>query len=253
MQKFSVGQALCVGIGSLSYKREFEDELHGYTSSVKANNVSEFLNDIQSGVNGGINPSAYMRYFEVVHATEIFENYIFVDGTLIYEWLANQQKGREIYKQLLRTKKVIGIIKSLKDNTMFSFLGSALKKGEYFIHESLYDHLSKINRSRGDVQWKNDTEFIELSKQIYRGVFKPRKKFFGFECHVDHLKEMLRIMASDCQMNLPGHEIPYLLNLVDKKVRMFFKPTVLKEKISQRLAQQNEELFFSEGEERSFR
>ena len=39
---------------------------------------------------------------------------------------------------------------------------------------------------------------------------------------------MLRIMAADCQMNNPGHEIPFLLNRIDEEVRENFSQRDLK-------------------------
>ena len=128
--------------------------------------------------------------------------------------------------------------------------------GEYVIIESVYTHLSDLVRKRKDtheLQWNADSDFVGLSQNIFRGLFKPRDKFFGFECHQNHLLEMLRIMAADCQMNQPGHEIPYLLNLVDKEIQSFFRPNVLKDEIAYQLSKESEALFFMEGDEHNFR
>src|SRR5687767_8243116 len=73
LQKFSAGQALCVGIGSRSYKRPLADMLHGYTSKGFASglrrNSSEdiraFLRRVEEGIYG-ISQTAYMRYFEEI-------------------------------------------------------------------------------------------------------------------------------------------------------------------------------------------
>jgi hypothetical protein len=266
LQKYSAGQALCVGIGSRSYIRQMEETLHGYTSKVLLTDISpgetqEYLKRIMEGLYS-ISQTAYMRYYEVTYALELTEPYVFCDGTLLYEWLVNQDIGRELYKKFMAKKKAIGVMKSLQDNTMFSWLGRALKPGEVFLYETLYEHISQMSnvpyrdraeRVRSEVQWQNDSEFVALSKQIYRGVFKPRNKAFGFECHIDHLNPMLRLMAADCQMNYPGHEIPFLLNRIDLEIRSFFRSNVVKTKISQRLSQDSEILFFGEGYERDFR
>lgn len=257
MQKFTVGQALCAGIGSLSYTRSLSNSLHGYTSlptMTEIDSIGDFLEMLKESRFGGINPTAYMRYYEVVHALEIDEEYIFFDGTLVYEWLANQEKGRDIYKKVLSQKKSIGVIKNLLSNVNFLFIGSVLSPGECVIVESVYQHLAdNAKRQRQDVQWKSDKKFIDLSKQIFRGVFKPAKKAFGFECHVDWLPEMLRIMAADCQLNQIGHEIPFLLNLVDKEIRSFFKPNLLKDEIAFQMSKESEELFLAEADEHEFR
>ena len=86
-----------------------------------------------------------------------------------------------------------------------------------------------------------------------RGVFKPAKKPFGFECHIDCLDDMLRIMAADCQMNNVGHEIPYLLNRVDEEVRRNFNQKIVAQGVASQLAQKSEELFMEEESERNLR
>ena len=259
MQKFTAGQAICAGIGSVSYRRRLESSVHGYTSTPMIQRVSsttEYIDMLEQAQMSGINPSAYMRFYEMKHAASLQEPYIFIDGTLIYEWLANQDIGRGLYKTTLSKKPAIGVIKNLKDNVRFQFIGSVLLQGEYVIIESVYTHLSDLVRKRKDtheLQWNADSDFVGLSQNIFRGLFKPRDKFFGFECHQNHLLEMLRIMAADCQMNQPGHEIPYLLNLVDKEIQSFFRPNVLKDEIAYQLSKESEALFFMEGDEHNFR
>jgi hypothetical protein len=263
LQKFSAGQALCVGIGSRSYLRPLADTLHGYTSRGIAadlkrdssEDIKAFLRRVEEGIYG-ISLTAYMRYFEAVHALEIAEPLVFCDGTLLYEWLINQDVGRDVYKKLLASKKAIGVIKSTKESIMMSWLGRALAPGEVFVYETLYDHFTDIDarKARGsEPQWRGDSVFVNLTKKIMRGVFKPAQKHFGFECHVEHLEPMLRVMAADCQMNLPGHEIPFLLNDVDKEIARFFKPEMVQMRISERLAQDSESLFIEETGEREFR
>jgi len=267
LQKYSAGQALCVGIGSRSYTRLLDDVLHGYTSKAimedlqRARNedIKSFLRRVQDGIYS-ISQTAYMRYFEVQHAMEVPEPLIFCDGTLVYEWLSNQYRGRELYKDFLRRKQAIGIIKSTKDSVFMSWFGRALVRGEVFIFETLYDHIADMARERNTrsgsseaPQWESDVEFVALAKKVYRGVFKPAEKYFGFECHADHLDPMLRIMASDCQMNLPGHEIPFLLNEVDREIRRFFKAEMVQMRIGEQLSVDSENLFFEETGEREFR
>jgi hypothetical protein len=141
-------------------------------------------------------------------------------------------------------------------------LGRALKPGEIFVYETVYEHVTDTSRVprrdiaeqiQRDAQWERDEEFVALAKQVWRGVFKPAEKAFGFECHVEHLPFMLRLLAADCQMNLPGHEIPFLLNEIDREIRAFFKPDLVKAKIGQRMVRTGEELFYEEGDERDFR
>lgn len=259
LQKYSFGQALCVGIGSRSYTRPLKDVLHGYTTQAFIQGLSpgrdmrDYYQRLEEEI-AGISLVAYMRYFEAVHALEISEPYVFCDGTLIYQWLSNVAVGRDIYKQLVREKKVIGVIKSLKENVIFSWLGRALEPGEVFFEETFYEHVKRQARKQGrDVQWLNDDEFVKIAQRIWRGVFKPRQKAFGFECYLDHLDPMLRIMAADCQMNYLGHEIPFLLNAVDREIRNFFKGRVLETRIAAQLSELAENVFLEESDERLFR
>lgn len=57
------------------------------------------------------------------------------------------------------------------------------------------------------------------------------------------LDPMLRIMVADCQMNHLGHEIPFLLNTVDKEIRNFFKSKVLQSQIAAQLSDLSENIF----------
>ena len=266
LQKYSSGQAICVGIGSRSYTRKLDDVLHGYTSKAilsdlergDAEDVKKFLRRVEEGIYN-ISQTAYMRYFEALHALNVPEKHIFCDGTLMYEWLINQDIGRDVYKRLLGDKKAIGVIKSTKESVYMSWFGRALEPGEIFIYETFYEHVTDIERIRNRkqdeaaAQWENDDNFVDLSRKVYRGVFKPAQKHFGFECHIDHLDSMLRIMTSDCQMNQAGHEIPFLLNEVDREIRRFFKSDLVQMRIGHRLSQNSENLFFEESGERGFR
>ena len=60
-------------------------------------------------------------------------------------------------------------------------------------------------------------------------------------------------MAADCQMNNPGHEIPFLLNRIDQVVRKNFNPHALEDRIATQMAIESEELFLQETDERYFR
>ena len=261
MQMYSAGQALCVGIASLSHRRPMQDTLHYWSSKVylsEAKDTDEFISREEKGL-FGISSSAYLRYFEAKHAISIEENYILFDGTLVYEWLVAIDEGVALYTELFASgKKCIGIMKSIKSNPEFTKYARAIKTGEIFVIETLEDHLSKsnvTNKNHGEGATRGAQPGFRknVAPYILRGVFKPRKKVFGFEVHIDHLEDMLRIVAADAQMNNAGHEIPYLLNRVDEEVRRNFNPKILQNRISLKMATQSEELFFEETNERSFR
>jgi len=260
LQMYSAGQALCVGIGSISHRRPLQDSLH-YWSSRAYLDDSQDTNDFiarQEQALFGISSTAYLRYFEVRHGLELEEPYIFFDGTLVYEWLVATQEGVDLYESLFASgKQCIGVMKNIKANVVFSTFARALRTGELFIIETLYDHLSKSNapnRNQGESSRGTLSSFLNgAATRVLRGIFKPRNKVFGFEVHEDHLENMLRIMTADCQMNHAGHEIPFLLNRVDEEVRRNFNSRILQDRIALRMATQSEELFFEEMNERTFR
>lgn len=261
MQMYSAGQALCVGVGSISHRRPMEDSLHYWSSQTnlsQAEDSNDFLAIEERGLYG-ISQTAYLRYFEVRHGLEITEPYVLFDGTLVYEWLVATQEGVDLYSRLFSSgKECIGIMKSLNANPVFAKYARALRSGELYIIETLEDHLNQSNapnRNQGErVNRYALPEFRQnIAPRIYRGVFKPRNKAFGFEVHENHLENMLRIMAADCQLNHAGHEIPYLLNRIDEEVRKNFNQKILRDRIASQMAMQSEELFFGETPERSFR
>jgi hypothetical protein len=145
------------------------------------------------------------------------------------------------------------VIKDLRRTKDLALLGSVLNPGELFIYKSLFDYLAG-GRKKGDGT-HSSTEFIDqLAHKIYRGVFKPSKgPAFGFECHQDHLEEMVRIMAADCALDHVNHEIPHLLSLVDQEIRAHCPSGILREQIARRMAISSEELFFNNGDEFEFR
>lgn len=88
--------------------------------------------------------------------------------------------GRDLYKKLLREKKVIGVIKSLKESVLLSWLGRALNSGEVFFVQTYYDDVERQSKAQQrEIQWLNDKDFVKESKQIWHGVFKPRQKLLG--------------------------------------------------------------------------
>lgn len=254
MQKYSAGQAICVGIGSLSHRRPMQDSLHYWSSKVLLSDTVDTDDFIAHEKRGlfGIYPTAYLRYYEVEHCLEIDEPYLFLDGPLVDEYLISNQAGVQLYNKLFATEKkqILGVIKNIA-NPVFTKFARALKSGEIYVIETLADHLNQSNAARN--RYVSDGFTNSFAHDIFRGVFKPRNKAFGFEVHKDHLEDMLRIMAADCQINNPGHEIPFLLNRIDEEVRKNFSPHILKDQIAVEMAIQSEELFFEETDERSFR
>lgn len=257
LQLFSAGQALCVGVGSLSHRRAMRDSVHYWSSKAyleQSHDADDFIAREEQGL-FGISQTAYLRYFEVRHGLEIAEPYVFFDGTLVYEWLTASREGVELYERLFSSgKKAVGVMRSVKVNPVFAKFAKALRPGEVFVVETLADHLEQscmaIPPGREAARYTLPTFLKGLAPQILRGIFKPAKRAFGFEVHQEHFADMLRILAADCQMNFVGREVPYLLNRVDAEVRYCFRPSLLRDRIAANLARQREELFLEESEDR---
>ena len=253
MQKYSTGQAICVGIGSLSHRRPMQDSLHYWSSKVflsEATDTADFIAREKRGLFGTY-PTAYLRYYEVQHCLEIEEPYLFLDGPLVDESLIARPEGVQLYNKLFQSgKQTLGVTKNMV-NPIFTKFARALKPGEIYVVETLEEYLNQSSAARN--RYVSDSFKNSVTSNIVRGVFKPRNKAFGFEVHKDHLENMLHILAADCQMNNAGHEIPFLLNRIDEEVRKNFNPQVLKDRIAFQMATQSEELFFEETDERSFR
>lgn len=262
MQLYSAGQALSAGIGSLSYRRAFQDDMHYWSSRAflaDATDADDYIARQEQGL-FGISQVAFMRYFEILHGLEIAEPIVFYDGPIIYEWLTTTHEGVNAYTQLFASgKQCIGVMKDLRANVVFAHYARAIRTAEIFILETLADHLdgsnaSNRNHAEGGMRRYILPEFKDrIAPRILRGLFKPGKKAFGFEVHEDYLETMLRILAADCQLNAIGHEIPYLLNRVDEEVRRNFNPQLLQDRILAQMAAQSEEIFLAEAPERSFR
>ena len=249
LQQYSIGQAVCLAIGSVSHTRALSNALHYWSTKLDLEQVKteqEFY-QVQEEYLFGINPSALLRYLEVQHALEIAEPYIFLDGPIVYEWLCGQNVGIELYKELLAKKKVIGIIKNLGTSKRLAMYGSLLRPGEFYIHQNLEEHLSSH-----DVHMAGD--FLEThARYIYRGVFKPALTAFGFEVHQNNLVELMNLVAADCALTHIGHEIPYLLDLVDQEIRAISPTDLLKNQIAAAMHRESEELFFQNSDEFDFR
>ena len=171
---------------------------------------------------------------------------------MIDEWLITSREGVQLYNTLFENqrKSALGVIKNIA-NPVFVKYARALNPREIYVVETLQDHLNQGNETRKSSI--SNTFKNRIAPHIFRGVFKPQNKAFGFEVHRDHFENMVRIMAADCQMNSQGHEIPFLLNRIDQVVRKNFNPHALEDRIATQMAVESEELFIQETDEHYFR
>ena len=169
LQMYSAGQALCVGVGSLSHRRPMRDSLHYWSSKAyleQATDADDFIAREEQGLYG-ISQTAYLRYFEVRHGLEIDERFLFFDGTLVYEWLTATREGVELYHRLFDSgKKALGIMKSVKANPLFAKFAKALGTGEVYVIETLADHLEQgraSNANHGEARRYTLPAFLETA------------------------------------------------------------------------------------------
>ena len=259
LQLYSAGQALCVGVGSVSHRRPMRDSAHYWSSRAFLEESQDDDDHIVRQQLGAlsISQAAFLSYYQVRHGLEIAEPYLLFGGALVSEWLTATNEGLELYGELFSSgKKAIGVMKTLKADAPFARFAKALRTGEVYIIETLADHLRQglpaAARTEEMRRYVRDSFVEGTARKILRGVFQPAQKAFAFEVHEDHLADMLRILAADCQLNYVGREIPYLLNRAHEEVRSGFRPKILRDRIAARLARQSEELFLEEADDRLY-
>ena len=253
MQKYSAGQAICVGIGSLSHNRPMQESVHYWSSKVFLSDAAGMNDLIERETRGlfGRYSTAYLRYYEIKHGLEIDEPYVLLDGPLIDNRLMTHPEGIKLYDELFqsKTKRALGVIKNI-ENPAFTKFARALESGEIYVIETVEEQLNKSDPTHNNAGL--DRFKRRIASNIFRGVFKPRNKAFGFEVHTSHFEDMIRIMAADCQINNPGQEIPYLLNRIDEEVGKHFNQWILRDRIAAEMAMESEELFFGDTNIRRF-
>jgi len=253
LQQFAIGQAIAVGVGSVSHTRELLSDLTYWSAKLQLDNVNteeEFFR-IQNQYGYEDASSGFRIWREIEHARLIAEPYVFLDGPIINEWMTAYVCACDQYRDLLAHKQVIGVMKNLLRSKRLAAYGAVLKSGELFIVGTLADHYDEEHAA---AKARINAEFRkEVAPEIYRGVFKPALTAYGFEVHRDHLEPMLRLLVADCAPDHIGHEIPYLLNLVDAELKSVCAPEMIKNQIAATLHAEREELFFENADEFSFR
>ena len=176
IQKYSAGQALCVAVGSLSYRRPMQDSLHYWSSRIllsEASDTDDFIRLEEQGL-FGISQTAYLRYFEVSHGCDIEEPYLLLDGTLVYEWLVSSQEGVQLYNKLFESGNRFWVSSKTSKGVLclLNLLGH-FRTGEIFVVETLQDHLNLSNapnKNQGESRYRYVLdEFKKVLLAIYSG------------------------------------------------------------------------------------
>lgn len=258
-QRFLTAQVYACAVGSLTYrdhlalkaqvvKTQAEPGLFQTQEATKQLiDETERLSSSQSW------PSAFMEYKERETGLKHKAKYVLIDGPLITQNLLTQEEGRSLYKQMLgfKHKCYVGITKDLRfADAEERYEAAALRTGELFIRNTEYNVMKpRLDKDYGGaVKGWSEEHLVD----IFRGIYKPGRKAFGFQCHRNDIPAVVCLLIIDCHTQ-PGHEIPFLLEQVDAKLRGRYRPNETMCAVEAVLASNNVDEFYDEAEERMFR
>jgi len=198
-------------------------------------------------------PAAFLEYQEHLAGLNHAARHVIIDGPLITQNLLTQTEGRRLFERMLggRHKCYVGVSKDLRFvDVEERYEAMALRPGELFIRNTVLNLLEA----------RIDKDYVGAIKRfaqgylgdILRGIYKPGRKAFGFQCHRDNLGEVICLLFMDCHTQ-PGHEIPFLLEQVDSKLRGRYRPGETMLAVEAALASNDIDEFYDEAEERMFR
>ncbi|OQW91224.1 MAG: hypothetical protein BWK78_05215 [Thiotrichaceae bacterium IS1] len=259
LQRFLTTQVYACAIGTLTYR----DNLALKAQVVKTQASQELFQDIDATTrhiketerlsSSRSWPAAFLEYKERQTGYNHHAKYVLIDGPLITQNLLTQTEGRELYTKMLgvNRKCYVGVTKDLRfADTEERYEAVALHAGELFIRNTEYNVMRE--RLEKDYRGAVKTWSEDYLRDIFRGIYKPGRKAFGFQCHRDDLPLVVCLLSMDCHPQ-PGHEIPFLLEQVDAKIRGRYRPTETMSAIEATLARHNMDEFYDETEERMFR
>ncbi len=258
-QRFLIEQVYACAVGTLTYREHMalkaqvvktqaqqglfldEEETHRFVMEV------EDLSASQSW------PAAFMEYKERQAARDHPAHYALIDGPFITQNLLTQEEGRKLFQTMLgaNRKCYVGVTKDLRfAHAEERFEAAALRTGELFVRNSEYNVLkARLAKDYSGAVKRFGEDYLV---DILRGIFKPGRKAFGFQCHRSDLPAVVCLLSIDANTQ-PGHEIPFLLEQVDAKLRGRYRPTETMAAIEFALASDNIDEFYDEAEERKFR
>jgi hypothetical protein len=144
---------------------------------------------------------------------------VLIDGPLYTQNLLTQSGGqsRVLEKIQANQTRYIGYIK--EQSPFHKHLGAALNPGEYWVFDSFKDLLAQRRFGKDDAQSTHPAaEWIKKAGHWVRCVYKLKSKAFEFECDASMVMHGLALLKVDPSHSL-NHEIPFLLELVDRHVR----------------------------------
>ncbi len=260
-QRFLTAQVYACAVGTLTYREHMA--LSAQVVKTQANpglfidkeEAYRYVTDTEELSGSRSWPSAFMEYMERRAARDHVARYALIDGPLITQNLLTQDEGRKLYQSMLSAgrKCYVGVTKDLRfTHTEERFQAVALHTGELYVRDSEHAILKSRGRLEKDYSGAVKRFSEDYLAHIVRGIFKPGYKAFGFQCHREDLATAVCLLSLDAHTQ-PGHEIPFLLEQVDAKLRGRYRPAETMAAIEFALASNDMDEFYDEAEERMFR
>ncbi|SRR6266851_1265029 len=258
-QRFLTAQVYACAVGTLTYREHMALKAHVVKTQaqqglfIDEEDTYRFVMETENLSTSQSWPSTFMEYMERQAARDHPAHYALIDGPFLTQNLMTQEDGRKLYQTMLNAKRkcYVGVTKDLRfAHAEERFEAAALRTGELFVRNTEYnvfkDRLTKDYS--GAVKRFGEDYLVD----ILRGIFKPGRKAFGFQCHRYDLPAVVCLLSMDANTQ-PGHEIPFLLEQVDAKLRGRYRPNETAAAIEFALASDNMDEFYDEAEERKFR
>jgi hypothetical protein len=183
----------------------------------------EFIEKLE----GYATDQAWVRTFrEYQERTEalrlIIENLcdiVLIDGPLYTQNLLSQPVARDsILKEMLAHPfALIGFIKNMQTAKLLHLAGMALRPGEYWTVEKW----RQLLEHRFNTSLQSTKDWLGKQPDWVRCVYRKNDKAFAFECHLSLIETGIALVNSSvtCCESV-NHEIPFLLEAVDRIVRV---------------------------------
>lgn len=244
-----------VGVGGLSYTNtDPEINVQSITSHIteEVSPQDYFTNYIKKEHMSKFDKDAARSYWELECCFKRNENWIFRDGNLIpVELLRFEEAVSMLENNIESFKNMMGVIKGSK-SISYRLLGKFLQNNEYIIVETSSDFLKNVlSMNRKGVVRKTRRFINDFTSSVYRGVFKAHTKSYAFEIHKDVLDKGIALVMADSIKSPRG--LPFLLDLIDTKLRDLFENNYYKEKMYSFLMEKSQEDLLENIDEREMR
>lgn len=209
-------------------------------------------------------PTTFLEYIEREYAIEIGAAFTLIDGPICTQNLLTQAEGRGLLSRFFSSLPLAcGVVKSIQSSTMLhQIFARALHPGEAMLIETSRELIHRRNHNDRDpkgrlpLRWLN--QFFDgleaAGVDLWRGVYRPGLKAFGFECDRRHLDQVIAMLWQERDVHHIGHEIPFLLNQVDAHLRATYNAHSYKKHLTYALGMDiDDEELFDELDERDLR